>query len=107
MLLSKEALKVAPKTKIKELKTELKVENKTWWGSIKSWFSNSETIFLNRIEVVAGIIVAGVATMDWSPLLSLGVDTQFNWQQLYFISGLSIVRGIVGEIARRRNTVDL
>lgn len=75
-------------------------------ANIKAWFLHSESIFLNRIEAISGFVVAAVATMDWSPLWSVvGTGTEFNTKQLYWMSGFLVLRGIIGEIARRRNTV--
>lgn len=79
---------------------------KDMWASVKAWFLNSETIFLNRVEAVTGLVIAAVAAMDWSPLWSVfGTGTALNTKELASISGFLVVRGIVGEIARRRNTV--
>jgi hypothetical protein len=48
--------------------------------------------------------LAVVATMDWSPLLAIDYSTDFNPHQLYALGGLCVVRGAVGEWARRRNS---
>lgn len=73
---------------------------------VKAWFLHSETIFLNRIEAFSGLVVAGVASMDWSPLWGLfGTGTAFNAKELYGMSAFLVIRGIVGELARRRNAV--
>lgn len=80
---------------------------KLWWNGIKDWFSRSETIFLARFEAFVGFLVAVGAAFDWSPLLSLGFDTGINWKQAAFLGGLMFVKGVLVELARRRNAVDL
>jgi hypothetical protein len=78
------------------------------WDGTKAFFKRSETIFLARAEAVIGVIVAGVAAMDWSPLLSIaGTSTGFTKQQLYGLGGLLVARGVLGEWARRRRTKEI
>lgn len=74
-----------------------------FWTDVKAWFKNSETIFLSRLDVVVGFVIAAVGAMDWSPLLSLDISTGFSTTQLLSIGGMIILRGVIGEIARRRN----
>lgn len=79
-------------------------EIKDFWARVKLWFKNSETILLNRLEVLVGIVLAAIAAMDWSPLWSLfGVGTAFNWTEIGAMSGFLMLRGLAGEILRRRN----
>ena len=73
------------------------------WKEIKAWFKFSETIFISRLDVFIGFLIAVVASMDWSPLLALDISTGFDTKQLYYISFICILRGVVGEIMRRRN----
>lgn len=80
---------------------------KSFWESIKAWFKHSETIFLARIEAVTGLIIAGVSSMDWSPLLTLGVDTAMSLKQGIYLGSVMFVKGIITEWARRRNTVEV
>lgn len=70
---------------------------------IKAWFKFSETILLSRIDVLVGFVIAAVAAMDWSPLMTLDFSSGFDKKQLYVIGGFCVLRGVVGEIARRRN----
>ncbi len=73
------------------------------WQEIKAWFKFSETILLSRIDVLVGFMIAVVAGMDWSPLLAMDFSSGFDQRQLYFLSFACILRGVIGEIARRRN----
>lgn len=81
----------------------------TFWERTKAWFKYSETIFLNRLEVLMGFIIGAFSLMDWSPLLSLfGTTTGMNWKQTTAIGSAMIARGIIGEAVRRRNmTTDI
>lgn len=81
--------------------------SRTWDGT-KAFFKRSETIFLNRIETVSGVLIAGIAAMDWHPLISLvGTGTAFNKTQMYSLGGLLVARGVIGEWARRRGTKEV
>ena len=78
------------------------------WNNIKSWFKNSETILLERSTVAFGFVMAGIAAMDWSPLFSIfGIGTAFNKAELYGLGALAITKGLFGEWARRRNTIEV
>lgn len=78
-----------------------------WWTGVKAWFKNSETIFLARAEVVVGFMIAVVGAMDWSPLLTFDISSGFDTTQLLVVGGMIIVKGVISEIARRRNATDL
>lgn len=75
-----------------------------WWEELKAFFKYSETIFLARLTAFSGLITATVGSVDWSPVFNgLGVDTGFSWKQTTWL-GLGIfVKGIIDELARRRN----
>lgn len=74
------------------------------WAEIKAFFKYSETIFLARLTALSGLITAVIGTVDWSPVFSLlGVDTGFSWKQTTW-AGIGIFfKGIIDELARRRN----
>jgi hypothetical protein len=72
------------------------------WKTIKAWFKYSETIALVRLDVLIGFVLAVVATMDWSPLLSMDFSSGFSTNQLYALGFICVLRGVVGEIMRRR-----
>lgn len=81
---------------------------KSWWTSVKDWFKNSETILIARIETLTGFIVVAIGAMDWSPLFSaFGTGTAFNKAELYAIGGVTLVKGIFTEWARRLGTIEV
>ena len=44
-----------------------------------------------------------VGAMDWSPLLGV---TNFDKKQVLYLGGISFVKGIFTELARRRNILE-
>lgn len=78
---------------------------KSAWTGVKAFFKHSETILLARIEMVTGLVIAGVNAMDWSPLLSAGIDAGFTVKQGLIMGGMLLTKGIVSEWARLRNAV--
>jgi hypothetical protein len=70
------------------------------WSNICLWFKNSETIFLARLEAFIGFLTAAIAYMDWSPFFGI---TDFNKTQVSWIGGAMLVKGVVSEVARRKN----
>lgn len=83
---------------------QLKVKATTWWNEIKAFFKYSETIFIARLQMLAGLLTAVVAAVDWSPLFSFtGFDTGFTYKQTAWIGIGLFVKGIIDELARRRN----
>lgn len=78
------------------------------WNKIKAWFKHSETILLERITAFSGFIVMVVGSLDWSPLFSIfGTGTAFSKAELLGLGGAMLAKGIFGEWARRRNTVEV
>ena len=78
---------------------------KTAWEHTKSWFKYSETIFLARATMLSGFLIAVVGSLDWSPFTSYDF-TEFKPKQLIGIGTVTLVKGAVDEIARRRNMTD-
>lgn len=64
------------------------------WQRIKTFFAHSETIFLARLQVLAGIILTVLATFDPSVLAPIIGDKWFG--------PFLLVWGVVAEAARRR-----
>lgn len=79
------------------------------WKKFKDWsgWSEAGSIVNARITAVLGFITAVIGALDWSPLLSLGIDTGINWVQVAFVGGLMFVKGVLDEIVRRYRAVDL
>lgn len=69
------------------------------WDKIKAFFNDSETIFLARFQMVAGIVWSVLPTIDPTLFQSLIGE---RWFGVFLI-----VWGIVTEIARRRRATDL
>lgn len=69
------------------------------WAKIKAFFSDSETIFLARIQMIAGIVWSILPTIDPTLFQSLIGE---RWFGVFLI-----VWGVVTEIARRRRATDL
>lgn len=69
------------------------------WAKIKAFFNDSETIFLARFQMVAGIVWSVLPTIDPTLFQSLIGE---RWFGVFLI-----VWGIVTEIARRRRATDL
>ncbi len=75
-----------------------------WWEEVKAFFKYSETIFLARITAFSGLVTAVMGSVDWSPVFSgLGLDTGFSWKQTTWLGIGIFVKGIIDELARRRN----
>lgn len=76
------------------------------WARIKRFFLDSETIFLARLQLVVGVLFAGIAYADWSILLPL-LKGEFNRDQVIAVALFIAFNGIVTEIARRRRDPEL
>lgn len=74
-----------------------------FWDGVKVFFKRSEVILLARLETVTGLVIAGVGAMDWSPLLSLNIESGINSATVMWLGGISAAKGIITEWARRRN----
>ncbi|TPK70213.1 hypothetical protein FJ930_19800 [Mesorhizobium sp. B2-4-15] len=69
------------------------------WTKIKAFFLSSETIFLARLQVFAGIVFGAFMALDPS-LFQAYVPAEYVPVYLLAI-------GVLTEIARRRNATDL
>jgi hypothetical protein len=56
------------------------------------------------MTMLSGFLIAAVGAMDWSPLFGLNVDTGFSKNQVIWLGGTTFVKGVVDEVARRRNS---
>lgn len=66
------------------------------WSKIRRFFSDSETIFLARLQMVLGIAWEIAAAVDWSPVVPP------KYLPYYMIAA-----GILTELARRARADDL
>lgn len=76
---------------------------------IKEWsgWETAGSIFMRRLEVLSGVLIAGAATLtsfNWLPYFSTGT---VDWKLIAPIAGYLVVSGIVGEIVRRHKADDL
>lgn len=77
---------------------------KDFWESLKAFFKYSETIFIARITAFSGLVTAVMGSVDWSPIFNgLGMDTGFSWKQTTWLGIGIFFKGIIDELARRRN----
>lgn len=77
-----------------------------WWEEAKAFFKYSETIFLARLTAFTGLLTAVAGSVDWSPVFNgLGLDTGFSWKQTTWLGIGIFVKGIIDELARRRNAI--
>lgn len=77
------------------------------WNAIVKFFSDSETIFLARLQGLIGFLVAAAGAMDWSPLIGLASGGGFNRSQVISLGVVLLLQGIVTEWARRRRADDV
>lgn len=79
---------------------------RNFWEEAKAFFKYSETIFLARLTAFSGLITAVAGSVDWSPVFNgLGLDTGFSWKQTTWLGVGIFFKGIIDELARRRNMV--
>lgn len=76
--------------------------------TISKWsgWAEAGSIFKSRMEMLSGIVMAGVASVaafSFIPFLTEGVD----WKIMAAIAAYLFVTGAVGEIVRRHNATDL
>lgn len=77
---------------------------KEFYNKIKDWFHRSETILLARIETLTGAVVGVLSAIDWTPLMSMDFTNAFSWNQYTVLGGVMLVKGIISEWARKRNS---
>ena len=71
----------------------------TLWQRVRAWFKDSETIFLARLQMLAGILAGAWLTID--PSL-FGAYMPPEWLPIYLFAA-----GIITEVARRYRAKDL
>ena len=73
------------------------------WNKIKDFFKRSETIFIARLEAVAGFLVAVIGGLDPTALLSLDISNGVTSSTTLIFGLVWFLKGIIQEWARRRN----
>jgi len=79
----------------------------TLWEHTKAFFKYSHSILVARLTLVAGFAIAVIGSLDWSPLLSLDIDTGFSKNQIIWLGVTTILKGVLDEFARRYNAKTL
>ncbi|PAQ06784.1 hypothetical protein [Mesorhizobium temperatum] len=69
------------------------------WTRIKSYFSDSETIFWARLQAAIGVVAAVVTYVDPQVLAPLIPSEIFPW--------FLVINGLLTEFLRRRRAEDL
>lgn len=77
----------------------------TIWTDVKAWFNYSWSIFIARIEVLAGILIGALGAVDWYALTNLDWSDGIYSKTNLIVSALLIIKGLVSEIGRRSGTV--
>jgi hypothetical protein len=83
------------------LSQRLSLPPETTFDRVKAFFKFSETILIARVEAIVGFLAIVFASLDWSPLFGI---TNFDTKQVGYLGGLSLVKGVATEWARRRNS---
>lgn len=76
------------------------------WDDLKAWFKHSWSIFIARLEVLAGILTGALTAIDWSALANLDFSDGIKNTNTLIVAALLIVKGVVSEIGRRAGTVE-
>ena len=73
---------------------------------VKKWFKRSWSIFIARLEVLAGVLTGALGGLDWTSLANLDWTHGVKNTGTLIVAGLLIVKGLVSEIGRRSGTVE-
>lgn len=108
MLLKKPTLKELKKLEPAEVQklpipVRLELPPVSKWDAVKAFFVYSETVLIARTEALVGILTMSFAAMDYSPLLGI---TNLDKTQVLWLGGVSFVKGLFTELARRRGLKD-
>lgn len=94
------------RVKLKQELANVKVpEPQSFWDRVKAFFSYSATLVVARFTALTGLISAVVSSLDWSPFLSLNIDTGLSKNQVIWMGGVAFIQGLITELARRRTLV--
>lgn len=85
---------------------DFKDKVKKLWTDFKSWFNYSWSIFIARMEVVFGVVLAALGSIDFS-LVFTQIENGFKWTEATIIGLILIIKGIASEVGRRQGTTTL
>jgi len=74
-----------------------------WDYIMNRWFSGSETIFIARLHVLFGIVVAAAASIN----LQMIIIPEATPKQMLVAAGIAFAQGLLIEVARRFRATDL
>lgn len=75
------------------------------FDNVKAFFKRSWSIFLARLEIIAGFVIGAVGAIDWSGLANIDFNAGFTNSQLFWFAFGLVVKGVVSEVGRRAGTV--
>lgn len=75
---------------------------KAWWDEVKAFFKYSETIFLARLDMLSGLVLATLGSLDYTDFTSIDFSVASAKQVTWLGIGI-FIKGIVSEFVRRRN----
>lgn len=86
----------------------LKAKFKATWQKIKDWsgWSSAGTIFISRMEVLAGFLAAALLGVDWNSIISMDFSHGFT-PGILITGGVLILKGFLSEATRRHNAPEL
>jgi hypothetical protein len=73
------------------------------WDAVKAFFVYSEVVVIARAEALVGLLTMVFGYMDYSPLLGI---TAFDKKQVLWLGGISFIKGLFTELARRRHMME-
>lgn len=76
---------------------------KAMWKAVLQWCSDSEVIVFGRMQVLGGILLAVVPTLNPMPW----IDSTLTTTQRLFLAGWAVFSGVLTEIARRYRATDM
>lgn len=78
------------------------IYNKVW-----NWAKNSGTILVARLQTISGVLIGAIGAIDWTALLSYSIEPSYNWKNAAILGGTLALQGIIIELVRRANTVEV
>lgn len=77
---------------------------KAFWEGTKRFFNRAWSIFLARIQLVTGVLIAGLSGADWGPIVGAATSVGVSRTQMLVLGGIVAFQGLLAELARRQGT---
>lgn len=71
---------------------------------VKRFFNRAWSIFLARLQLVTGLLVAGLSGADWGPIVGAATSVGVSKTQMLVLGGIVAFQGLLAELARRQGT---